>query len=108
MHRLLPWLLVILLSCSSLWLFVQFFQASENLTECVVHEGLAHEERDFLMFLPKILREAPERPQLISALRNAQPGAFVGEVGGNICVGRLLLVFDGVGNQVVDIREGCD
>gem|GEM_PF-3709728 len=108
MHRLLPWLLVILLSCSSLWLLWQFFEATENLVECVVHEGLAHEERDFLMLLPKMLRESSERSQLVIALRNIQPGASAEEVGGNICVGRLLLVFDRAGHQIVDVREGCD
>jgi hypothetical protein len=106
MYRLLPWLLVGVLSCLSLWLYVQFFEANENLIECAVHEGFAHDERDFLMLLPKILRGASDRSQVLMALMSAKPDASITQVKGNICVGRLLLIFDG--NQVVDIREGCD
>lgn len=106
MYRLLPCLLVGSLSSLSLWQFVQCFEATENLIECVVHEGLAHDERDFLMLLPKILRESSDRSRVLIALMSAQPGVSIEQVNGNICVGRLLLIFDG--NQVVDIREGCD
>ncbi len=106
MSRTYLWILVLLLAGFSVWMSVRWLDAADNLSECVVHEGFAHHERDFLIKLPELLSSSATRDELIARIQSADPDTLVERVNEDICWGRLLLKVD-THNKLTGIREGC-
>ena len=85
--------------------YLKLLDASSSIEAGVVGEMWLQGQRDFLMRLPALMRQAGNREELLKLLHSEYPDVAVTKSEGGIAFPPLLLQFNEAGNRLENIRE---
>ena len=80
---------VLILLAATFWSWMKFYDLQAGLEQCVLNEILITGDREFLLVIPQLVREAKGPDALIALLKKKYPGTLVEPVEGGVRWGRL-------------------